>query len=49
MTGAFWRWIDQARPYCGRGAGFYTSNKAELERLTEQYIANLCEQLGGEV
>jgi carbon monoxide dehydrogenase subunit G len=23
--------------------------EAELERLTEQYIANLCEQLGGEV
>jgi hypothetical protein len=23
VTSGFWRWIGQARPYCGRGAGFY--------------------------
>ena len=23
VNSAFWRWIGQARPYCGCGAGFY--------------------------
>ena len=23
VNSAFWRWIGQARPYCGRGGGFY--------------------------
>jgi hypothetical protein len=23
VNSAFWRWIGLARPYCGRGEGFY--------------------------
>ena len=23
VNSAFWRWIGRARPYCGRGEGFY--------------------------